>query len=87
MGLELITIGITVNALNHGCTQFQKTKYYKDTVVPASTYSLDTVALSEQQQRGLHVVCENNWTRRIAGVKRMDIRRMKDQMEEVGTQA
>ena len=44
-------------------------------VVPASTYGLDTLALSELQQ---HKLCENNWIRRIAGVKRVQIRRMKD---------
>ena len=48
---------------------------------PASTYGLETLALSEQHQHKLEV-CENNWIRRIAG-----IRRMKDMREEVETKA
>ena len=31
--------------------------------------------------------CENNWIRRIAGVERVERRRMKDLREEVGTKA
>ena len=38
------------------------------------------------QQRKLQV-CENNWIRRIAGVRRAERRRMKDLREEVGTKA
>ena len=52
-------------------------------VVPASTYGLKTLALSEMQQHKLHV-SENNWVRRIAGVKRVERRRMKDLREEIG---
>ena len=33
------------------------------------------------------IVCENNWIRRIAGVRRVERRRMKDLREEVGTKA
>ena len=47
---------------------------------------LETFALSELQQHKLQV-CENNWIRRIAGVKRVERRRMKDLREEVGTKA
>ena len=36
-------------------------------VVPASTYGLETLALSELHQHKLQV-CENNWIRKIAGV-------------------
>ena len=32
-------------------------------------------------------VCENNWIRKIAGVRRVERRRMKDLREEVGTKA
>ena len=54
--------------------------------MPASTYGLETLALSELHQHKLQV-CENNWIRRIAGVKRVERRRMKDLREEVGTKA
>ena len=54
-------------------------------VVPASTYGLETLALSELHQHKLHV-CENNWIRKIAGVRRVERRRMKA-LEEVGTKA
>ena len=54
--------------------------------MPASTYGLETLSLSELDQHKLQV-CENNWTRRIAGVKRVERRRMKDLREEVGTKA
>ena len=57
-------------------------------MVPASrpTYGLETLALSELHQHKLHV-CDNNLIRRIAGVRRVERRRMKDQREEVGTKA
>ena len=54
--------------------------------VPASTYGLETLALFELHQHKLQV-CENNWIRRIAGVKRVERRRMKDLREDVGTKA
>ena len=38
-----------------------------------------------QQQQPRLQVCENNWIRRIVGVKRVEGRRMKDLREEVGT--
>ena len=38
-------------------------------VVPASAYGLETLALSELHQHKLQV-CENNWIRKIAGVRR-----------------
>ena len=52
-------------------------------MVPASTYGLETLALSELHQHKLQV-CENNWIRRIAGARRVERRRMKDLREEVG---
>ena len=55
-------------------------------MVPASTYGLETLALSELHQHKLQV-CENNWIRRKAGVKRVERRRMKVLTEEVGTKA
>ena len=42
---------------------------------------METVGLSEQQQRRLRV-CENHRIRRIAGVKRVERRRTKDLREE-----
>ena len=53
-------------------------------VAPASTYGLETLAMSKLQQHKLQV-CENNWIRKI--VKRVERRRMKDLREEVGTKA
>ena len=41
------------------------------------------MAVTEKQQEKLQV-CENNWVRRIAGVKRIDKRRMEELREEVG---
>ena len=45
-----------------------KGKVLDSCIVPASrpTYRLETLALFELQQ---HEVCENNWIRRIAGIK------------------
>ena len=42
------------------------------------------MALTERQQQRLQV-CENNWVKRIAGVKRVD-RRMDELQEEIGMQ-
>ena len=63
-----------------------KGKVLDSCVVPGSNHGFDTLALTEQHQHKLQV-CENNWTRRIAGVRRVDRRRMKDMREEVGTKA
>ena len=63
-----------------------KGKVLDSCVVPASTYGLDRLALSELHQHKLQV-CENNWIRRIAGVKRVERRRLKDRREVVGTKA
>ena len=46
-------------------------------------YGLETMAMTEQQQEKLQVY-ENNWQRRITGVKIIDKRRMEELMEEVG---
>ena len=48
-------------------------------------YGLETLPVSEKHQHRLQV-CENNWVRRIAGVKRVDRRRMDEPREEVGIQ-
>ena len=65
-----------------------KRKVLDSCVVPASTYGLETLDLSELYQHKLQVhVCENIWIRRIAGVRRVERRRMKDLREEVGTKA
>ena len=54
----------------------------------SSTYGMDTLAVSELHQHKLQVgLCENNWIMRIAGVKIVERRRMKDVTEEVGTKA
>ena len=54
-------------------------------VTTAKLYGLETLPVSEKQQHRLQV-CENNWVRRIAGVKRVDRRRMDELREEVGIQ-
>ena len=48
-----------------------------------SLYGLETMAMTEKQQDKLQV-CDNNWLRRIAGVTRIDKRRMEELREEVG---
>ena len=65
-----------------------KGKVLDSCVVPASrpTYGLETLALSELHQHKLQV-CEKNWIRQIAGVRRVERRRMKDLREEVGSKA
>ena len=63
-----------------------KGKVLDSCVVPASTYGLETLTLSELQQHKLQV-CENNWIRRIVGVRRVERWRMKNLREEVGTKA
>ena len=45
----------------------------------------DMVALTERQQQRLQV-CKNNWVRRIAGVKRVDRRKMDEPRVEIGVQ-
>ena len=55
-------------------------------MVPASTYGLETLALSELHQHKPQV-CENWWIRKIAGVRRVERRRMKDLREEVVTKS
>ena len=51
-------------------------------VTPACTYGLETLALKEEQLKRLEV-CENNWIRRIAGVKLVDKRRVCDLRKEL----
>ena len=52
-----------------------KGKVLRACVTPACLYGLETVALTEQQQK--LQVCENNWVRRITRTKRLDRRRMR----------
>ena len=59
-----------------------KGKVLRTCVTPACLYGLETVALTEQQQK--LQVCENNWVRRITRTKRVDRRRMNDLRKEVG---
>ena len=54
-------------------------------VIPAMLYGLETLPVSEKHQHRLQV-CENNWVRRIAGLKRVYRRRMDELREEVGIQ-
>ena len=60
-----------------------KGKVLGTSVIPACMYGLETVDLSKTQQQRLQV-CENNWMRRIAGVKRVDRRRLVDIREDIG---
>ena len=52
-------------------------------VVPAITYGLETLALTKEQQGRLQV-CENNWLRRLCGVKLVEKRRLSELRTEVG---
>ena len=72
--------------MNSNISRTLKGKVLDSCVVPASTYGMETLAPTELHQHKLHV-CENNWIRRIAGVKRVERRRMKDLREEVVTKA
>ena len=54
-------------------------------VTPACLYGTETLAMTELQQQRLQV-CENNWVRKIAGVKTADRRRMLELREETGVQ-
>ena len=62
-----------------------KGKVLMSCVMLAHLYSLETVALTERQQQRLQV-CDNNWVRKIAGVKRVDRRRMDELKEEINVQ-
>ena len=61
-----------------------KGKFLRTCVTPACLYGLETVALTEHQQK--LQVCENNWVWRITRTKRVDRRRMNDLRKEVGMQ-
>ena len=54
-------------------------------VTTACLYGTETLAMTELQQQRLQV-CENNWVRKIAGVKRADRRRMVELRDETGVQ-
>ena len=49
----------------------------------AYLYGLETMAMAEKQQEKLQV-SQNNWVRKIVGVKRIDKRRKEELREEVG---
>ena len=51
-------------------------------VMPTYLYGLETVVPTKRQQQRLQVG-ENNWLRRIAGVKRVNRRRMDELREEI----
>ena len=63
-----------------------KGKVLRACATSACLYGLETVALTEQQQQQKLQVCENNWVGRITRTKRVDRRRMKDPVKEVGMQ-
>ena len=71
---------------NGGQKDFQKTEGIPVWCQLVPSYGLVTLVLSELHQHKLQV-CENNWIRKIAGVRRVERRRMKDMREEVGTKA
>ena len=54
-------------------------------MTPALLYGLEILSVSEKHQHRLQVF-ENKWVRWIAGVKRVDRRRMDELREEVGIQ-
>ena len=60
-----------------------KGKVLNACITPAYLYGVETMAMTETQQQRLQV-CENNCVSRIAGVKRIDKRRMEELREEVG---
>ena len=60
-----------------------KGKVMSTCVTPA--YGTETLTLTDLQQQRLQV-CENNWVRQIARVRRADRRRMVELREETGVQ-
>ena len=60
-----------------------KGKVLSSYITPAYLYGLETLAMTEKQQKKLQV-CKNNWMRRIAGVKQINKRRNEELKEEVG---
>ena len=72
--------------LDRNISKKLKGKVLRTCVTPACLYSLESVALTEQQQQQKLQVCENNWVRRITRTKRVDRRRMNDLRKEVGMQ-
>ena len=58
-----------------------KRKVVNSCITPTYLYGLETMTMTEKQQERLQV-CENYWVRRIAGVKRIDKRRMEELREE-----
>ena len=73
--VEVVMMGRTIS-------RKLKEKVLNSSVVPASTYGLETLALSELHKHKLQL-CENNWIRRIAGVRRVERRRMEHMREEI----
>ena len=70
--------------MHRNITRKLKGKVLDSCIVPASTYGLETLALSERQQHKLQGF-ENNLVRIIAGVKRVERNTMIGVREEVGT--
>ena len=62
-----------------------KGKVMSTFVTPACLYGTETLALTELQQQRLQV-CENNWVRKMARLKRADRRIMVELREETGVQ-
>ena len=60
-----------------------KGKVLNSCTTPVYLYGLETMAMTEKQQERLELY-ENNWVGRIAGVKRIDKRRMEELREEAG---
>ena len=64
----------------------QKGKVLNSCITSSCIYGLETMAMTDKQQNKLQVF-ENNWVRRIAGVDRIDKRRMEELREEAGVRA
>ena len=54
-------------------------------VMTTYLFGLETVTLTERHKQRLRV-CENNWVRKVSGVKRVDRRRMDELREDIGVQ-
>ena len=72
--------------VNRKISRKLKGKVLDSWVVPAITFVVRKFAQSELHQHKLQV-CENKWIRKLAEVRRVERRRMKDMREEVGTEA
>ena len=59
-----------------------KEKVLSSCVTPAYLYGLQTMVMTKKQEK--LQVCDNNLVKRMAGVKKIDKRRMEELREEVG---